>query len=77
MLFSTQMEIKDEGGMIIVIESNNHFSKFEGKRGRVVRSLVIISIFVIILLISIKKQLTNKYDHYSSKSQLDGHYTGQ
>ena len=77
MLFSTQMEIKDEGGMIIVIESNNHFSKFEVKRRRVVRSLVIISIFVLILLISIIKQLTNKYGHYSSKSRLDGHIAGQ
>ena len=63
--------------MSIVIESNNHFSKFEGKRRRVVRSLVIISIFVLVLLISIKKQLTNKYGYYSSKSQLDGHYAGQ
>ena len=40
MLFSTQMEIKDEGGMIIVIESNNHFSKFEGKRGKVGRKVI-------------------------------------
>ena len=69
--------MKDEGGMISVIESNYHFSKFEGKRGRLGRSLEIISIFVLILLISIIKQLTNKYGHYSSKSQLYGHYNGQ
>ena len=59
--------MKYEGGIISVTESNNRFSKFEGKSRRL-GSKFTDRIYVFpFLLININKQLIKKYGHYSGK----------
>ena len=50
--------MKDKGGIIREAQNNKRPSRFEGKRGRVVKKFTDMSMLVLILLIRIKKHLT-------------------